>query len=153
MKHAIKWQTKSISRRQLVSFYAKSHIVLPSFQSLQKAMFWHYGHTSHNKSWQTSTNSHRFVPIDSDTYVIARAITKHQAANTTLIPSVIVTDGSHLDNFNRGREMFKLEIFKSQNFASGGWIWLSVRSSHPSWNLDIPCCQVRTMHAKSVPTL
>ena len=63
-------------------------------------MFWHYGHTSHNKLWQTSTNSHAFVPINSDTYVIARAIAKHQTANTTLMPSVIVTDGSHLDNIN-----------------------------------------------------
>ena len=37
------------------------------------------GHTFHNKSWQTNTNSHGFVPIDSATYVISRAIAKHRS--------------------------------------------------------------------------
>ena len=109
-------------------------IMSPSFQSLQRAMFWHYGHTFHNKLWQTSTNSHAFVPINSATYVIARAIAKHQAANTTLMSSVIMTDGSHLDNTSQS-DIISLrstvQIFQLLLSTSSYW-WQNYWNTTPS---------------------
>ena len=83
------------------------------------------GHTFHNKSWQTSTNYHAFVPINSAIYVIARAIAKHQAANTTLMPSVIVTDGSHLDNIDTPSQ---LDIISLRSIVQISQLLLSTSS-------------------------
>ena len=74
-----------------VSIPPKGNVLTPSvsshsFRSLQE--------------FSVRTSNPAFVPTDSATYVIARAIAKHQASNTNLMPSVIVTDESHLDNIN-----------------------------------------------------
>ena len=142
-------------------YCSKLRVIVSSFchrfQSLQKAMFWHYGHTFHNKLWQTSTNSHGFVSINSATYVIARAIAKHQAANTTLMPSVIVTDGFHLDNINTPSwlDIISLhsivQIFQLLLSTSSYW-WHDYWNTTPSgtycgtvdnrwFNLKKDCCE------------
>ena len=75
------------------------------------------------------------------TYVIARAIAKHQAANTSLIPSVSVTDGFHLDNIHTPSRSdiislrLIVQIFQLLLSTSSYW-WHDYQNTTPSGTVD-----------------